>query len=111
MMQPRLQRGHALIVSLVTISLLGLSAGHLAVERVQHMRAVDQRLTRLQGREWALAALLLPVGASHQEDAWTLQRNATTDAEGILASAQGPRGTYVITTSGERWLPTRRNSP
>ncbi len=107
--------GHALIVCLVTISLLGLSAGKLAVERVQHLRAVDQRLTRLQGREWALAALLLPSGTSHQEDTWTLQHHpnplSPADAGDILASAQSPRGLYVITTTGERWLPTRRKSP
>lgn len=105
------RQGHAIIACLAAISLLGLSAGHVAVERVQRMRSVDERVRRLQGREWALGAMTLAPGTTFTSDGWIVRHDHDAELKASTWTATGPRGTYTITADRERWVPRRRDTP
>ena len=107
-MNPGPRAGFLLIGVLATFALVGLSAGIIAVERIERHRALERRLLRIQARELALAAQALTVGETLAEGIWVLRHDQ--DADGIpVLSAQGPRGEYRIHGDTEIWTSgTRR---
>lgn len=99
--------GFLLIGVLATFALVGLSAGIIAVERVERHRALERRLLRIQARELALAAQALTIGETVVEGAWTLRHERDPEGASILM-ASGPRGIYRIQGDAETWIPEAR---